>query len=352
MKDIKELAFDFAAIEPVLERKIQAMVEFEADTNRVGRQLVQVATDLVGAKTNSIRVPKQTWPTASGTMAFGADYSYATPDYSSYVEITATKKGYGVFIPDEWAMLAVPDIINTEIRKLGRALAEAEDIDIFKTLLGKVSVSEENVGTASSTAETFSLDHSKVLTVSEVLNGTVPITTYTVDYFDGKIHCTSIASGDVIKVSYDYSTRTNVYDAGSASTLLLTDFTKLSSKIKGKRYTADWGVMHPDTEAKAINSLADKYISSTLYKPTLSGEIGTLAGIPFVVTTQMPTGVIMIGVKVAAKLEIQEEVKTEKVRSEDADVLKIRGHVINGIGVTWEDGLALMTNVQDDAAQL
>ena len=351
MKTPQELKYELLAVDAAIVTQVTEIISTEAEKKFVFRNLVDLDETASQLKTNVIRVPKFRW-TEAGTIAPAQDYSFRSPNITEYKEITIKKIGDGVKVPDEWDRWTPPSVLNTELKNVAYAIAAGEDTLIANEILGRTSAGTETVGTANASGSaTFSLANKPVIQVHKVLKGNNETNEYVVDYYDGKIRV-NCASGDVVKVVYDYSTRTYYYQPETPGQISLGDILQLSANFEANKYTPDWGVVNPASKAKILNGLKDMYVSTNLYKPIYTGEIGQLAGIPFVTSKAVPPGVVVIGAKPAVKYLLQEGIRVERVRDPDSDSTLIKAHILAGVGVIWEEGIALLTNAQDNAANL
>jgi len=148
MKGLEELALTTTDIASVLPKIIVDQVEEVARAKRVGRSLVRVNRDLVGAKGRSLYIPKRGALTAY-SLSEGEDLSsYSTKATYSTVQITPSKIGLQVKITQEAIDGCEFDLIKDHILEAGEAIADKEDKDIITELLtASTSIDAATTGT-------------------------------------------------------------------------------------------------------------------------------------------------------------------------------------------------------------
>ena len=343
MRTIEELTFGATQIQSTFEEKVLAEVQLAAESRRVGRGLCRLNRDLVGAHTDTLKIPSDTW-SAAGTIAVGGTYTFAEPSLGT-VTITTVKRGVGVEIPYEWVKRSAVDLISYEIEKLGISIAEGEDKAILETLVGLADAGTVTAGTATGTTCTVTLGNKPLLSVDYVGIGTAGQTatsSYSFDAYDGKVKVDGCASDDVIKIAYKYSTRSYYQHANSYGSVDYIDFANLKGNMMGNRHEPNTAVVAPLLHGKILNAMKSWWVDSAEYTPVIKGEVGQLAGMHFLVSQYLPEDVIMaIDRNKAAIFAVEDEVKVKRVEAEDADNIKIRAFCFNGVGVVYEKGIYL-----------
>jgi len=325
----------------------------EAQPHRYFRQLVRVDRSLVGKPGTSLYVPKETDLEAID-ISEDEDIDSKVKELSwSTIEITTSKYGVPIRITREAIEARAIDVVDRHIKGAARALAQKDDLRIRNVLLGLTSQTDTFTGDGST--KLFTLTKSPVLQIVSVKVDGSAVTGYSVDYYDGKIQLASApSSGSSVEVQYNYTTRTNVFDAATKGQFSYTDAKNARSMLHAKKYNPNVMVIHPYELADLLGET--KFIDASQYgdrEPILNGEIGKFAGMKVLVTENMIDGVVLyINTDNAAVLAVKEDVYMYRKEIPERDAIGLYFYARDGCKVIWEDALGLSVNHASDAADL
>ena len=284
LKSLEELGLtEEASIADLIPSVILAEIEATAQARRFGRNLVKINDDLVRTKGRSIVVGRR--GTISATD-IGEGDSLSAVDVGTLTysahTITPTKKGTHAEITQEAIEGCELNLIRDTITEAGIALADKEDLDIITELL---------TGSNTINAETEG--------------------TFSVNDNAYKIICKAVA------------------------------------EIKGKKWNPKFLLIHPDTLAFILASTmfidASKYGSNT---PILTGEVGSIAGLKVLVTTNVTsTKAIVVDPDRACWMAIRRHVDMKRWDNPDTDSIQLYFYTEYGLDVTDEDALVIITNI-------
>jgi len=284
MKSLEELAtISTTTIADLVPKVILDEVEEAARARRFGRSLVRINEDLVRTKGRSIIVGRRGILSAA-SVSEGAKLSDQNAGTLTYTSntITPTKVGTHVYITQESIEGCELNLIRDGITEAGIALAQKEDTDIMAAL---------EAGSNTINAET---------------EGT-------------------------------WSVGDNAYKI----------ITKAVTTVKGKKWSPKFLVMHPDALKGVLQSTmfidASKYGSN---EPILTGEIGKIAGLKVLVTTNITsTKAIVVDPDRAAWMAIRRHVDMKRWDNPDTDSIELYFYVEYGVSVTDQDGLVVITTI-------
>jgi len=339
MKSLEELAnIDTSAIAELVPKIILDEVEEAARARRFGRNLVRINDDLVRTKGRSIVIGRRGTLTAVD-VSEGSTLSATAISYTSNT-ITPTKKGVAVHITQEAIEGCELNLIKDAVTEAGIALADKEDKDIMEALL-KVTEDKatfSDAGTFNAGAVLTYVDTS-VSQVSEV------------DYYDGKIVATGACTVTYHKTSYS---STYVTDAESKGTLTYESIVSAVTAVKSRKWQPKFIVIHPEALGGILKS--QMFIDAAKYgsnEPIVNGEIGKIAGLKVLVTTQIDNGVaLVIDPNRAAWMAIRRNLDMKRWDNPATDSIELYFYVEYGVAVTDPDALQLIVNIGPKAAEV
>lgn len=289
MKPISLALVDTTAISTILPKVFRRDFVEAGRPILIGRQLLQESRDLVGRAGRSIFVPKIGTMSAARVSEGAEVTSFASGSYST-TEVTPFKIGIGLKFTEESLNGAELDVMNSQIREAGWALATLENEEIFFEVSGRQPASPTanfaQTITATTTQVLFTYATTPILEVVAVLSAGVTktrITDYKVDYQDSKIEfVTAPGSAVTVELKYFSTTRTKKVFASTVGTLSYEDLlaARTISFKKPSYRRADVAVVHSEgledllTDNRFIDS--SRYGSST---PILNGEVARAAGL-------------------------------------------------------------------------
>jgi len=340
MKSLEELAstIDTSAISELVPKIILDEVEEAARARRFGRNLVRINDDLVRTKGRSIVIGRRGTLSAVD-VSEGATLTSSKISYTSNT-ITPTKKGVAVHITQEAIEGCELNLIRDAVTEAGIALADKEDSDIMEALL-KITADKHtfaSAGTASIGAALTYVDTS-VSNVSKV------------DYFDGKIVATGACTVTYHKTSYS---TTYLTDAESKGTLTYESIVSAVTAIKSRKWQPKFIVIHPEALGGILKS--QMFIDAAKYgsnEPIVNGEIGKIAGLKVLVTTQIDNGVaLVIDPNRAAWMAIRRNLDMKRWDNPATDSIELYFYVEYGVAVTDPDALQLIVNIGPKASDV
>jgi len=340
MKTLEELAstINISAISALIPKIILDEVEEAARARRFGRNLVRINDDLTRTKGRSIVIGRRGALTASD-VSEGSELASSSITYTA-TTITPTKKGVAVHITEEAIAGAELNLIKDVVTEAGIALADKEDSDIMKALLKITtgSATFSNAGTVSIGAALTYVDTS----VSQVSQ---------VDYYDGKIVATGACTVTYHKTSYS---STYLTDAPTKGTLTYEGIVSAVTSIKSRKWQPKFLVIHPEVLGGILKS--SMFIDAAKYganEPIVNGEIGKIAGLKVLVTTQIDNGVaLVIDPNRAAWMAIRRNVDMKRWDNPKTDSIELYFYVEYGVAVTDSDALQLIVNIGPKATDL
>jgi len=340
MKSLEELAstIDVSAIAELVPKIILDEVEEAARARRFGRNLVRINDDLVRTKGRSIVIGRRGTLTAVD-VSEGATLTSSKITYTSNT-ITPTKKGVAVHITQEAIEGCELNLIRDAVTEAGIALADKEDSDIMAALL-KITADKHTftgAGTASIGKALTYVDTS-VAQVSKV------------DYYDGKIVATGACTVTYHKTAYSTTYLTDAPDKG---TLTYEGIVSAVTAIKSRKWQPKFIVIHPEALGGILKS--QMFIDAAKYgsnEPIVNGEIGKIAGLKVLVTTQIDNGVaLVIDPNRAAWMAIRRNLDMKRWDNPATDSIELYFYVEYGVAVTDPDALQLIVNIGPKAADV
>lgn len=284
MKELEELAtITTTSIDELVPKVILAEVEEAARARRFGRSLVRINEDLVRTKGREIIIGRRHILSATSVNE-GASLSATNAGTLTYTSSTIhpMKVGTHCELTQESIESCELNLIRDGILESGIALAQKEDEDIVTELL---------TGSNTINAET---------------EGT-------------------------------WSVGDNAYKI----------ITKAVTQIKALKWSPKFIVVHPDALKGIL--LSDMFLDASKYgsnEPILNGELGKIAGLKILVTTNMPANkAVVIDSDRAAWMAIRRNVDMKRWDNPDTDSIELYFYVEYGIEVTDNDALVVITQI-------
>jgi N4-gp56 family major capsid protein len=283
MKSLEELAETTTSIADLVPKVILAEIEEAARARRFGRSLIRINEDLIRTKGRSIVIGRRGILSASA-VSEGASLKAVDVGTLSYTAhtITPTKVGTHAEITQEAIEGCELNLIRDAITEAGIALANKEDTDI----------------------------------VTELLTGTNTINAAT----EGT-----------------WSVSDNAYKI----------ITKAVTEVKSRKWSPKFLVIHPDALKGILQSAmfmdASRYGSA---EPILNGEIGKIAGLKVLVTTNMTsTKAVVVDPDRACWMAIRRSVDMKRWDNPDTDSIELYFYVEYALDVTDDDALEVITDI-------
>jgi len=284
MKTLEELGtITTTIIDELVPKIILDEVEEAARARRFGRSLIKINEDLVRTRGRSIVVGRRTTLTAA-SVGEGAKLSAVDVSTLDYTAntITPTKVGTHAQITQEAIMGSELNLIRDAITEAGIALAQKEDEDILTALL-----------TSSNT-------------INAVSEGT-------------------------------WSVGDNAYKI----------IVKAVTTIKAAKWAPKFLLIHPDGLKGIL--LSTMFIDASKYgsnEPILNGEIGKIAGLKILVSTNMTsTKAVVIDPERAAWMAIRRHVDMKRWDNPDTDSIELYFYVEYGVALTDTAACVVITNI-------
>lgn len=330
MKSLEELAGKLTTtdIASLLPKIILEEVEEAARAKRFGRTLVRVNTDLVGKPGRSIHVPKRGKMTAA-KVAEGQELNAFTtgvsPTYET-IEITPFKVVAMAAITQEAIDSLEFDLVRDHIREAGEALADIEDKEILKALMGVV---EEEVSKTNVTKDQWTSLYASDTPIAylAVKEGAGKLTK--VDYEKGKFQVDT--TGNYTFIVWKKATSSPEADIEWFKVNTLGSFDYANDMVKGavtvrsKGFTPNFMVMSSKTFAFILKD--EHFIDAARYgsnEPIVNGEVGKIAGMKVLVTDNMPdSAVIFVDSTRAAYLVIKRNIDLKRWDSPRSDSVEL-----------------------------
>lgn len=318
-----------------------------AEAKLIGRELVQVNTELVGKPGHVLDFPKMTTVDFS-THTQGSSLTTTQPTFST-VEIAPILMSCGIRITNEAIEASRFDVIQTQLQGLADAAARMENVEIIRAVMN-MTIGTWEVTADGSTATFTMTGASNIVQVVSVLVGGVSSTIdYYIDHFDGAIKFSSNpASVAVISVSY-YSVPTlNMVEAISSTVLNYDDILSAKAYVDGNSYYADVVAIHPNELADLLNS--QKFIDASYYgsnEGQMRGEIGMIAGLKVLVSTAVPQGsAVVLDSKNAAVLVVKRGLKIATQDVPGADAVEVIATMKYAAGIINDEAICVITGAQ------
>jgi N4-gp56 family major capsid protein len=307
-------------------------VEEAARARRFGRNLIKINDDLVRTKGRSIVIGRRGTLTAAavseGTTCPATNFSYTS------TTITPSKIGVASHITEEAIEGVELNLIQDVVTEAGISLADKEDADIIKALLGYTATT---LVADASTQDVSSSSTRKLVYVDET-NASV----LKVDYYNARISTTGAAT-----ITYWYSTNTYFYDVASACTLAYEDIVGAVADIKGRKWDPKFIVIHPANVGNILKSTmfidASKYGSN---QHIVTGELGSISGLKVLSTTNMPsTGcALVIDPSRAAWMAMRRTLDMKRWDNPATDAVELYFYMEYGVAVSDQDALEIIVD--------
>jgi hypothetical protein len=246
------------------------------------------------------------------------------------------------------------NVINDSIEEAGQALADAEDLEIFKEFFGRLSLSEKVAPSAAN--KVYQATSYPLLSVTKVVNSAGATTTLaitSVDYKDGKIKCSTSATGSKVILRYKYSTRTDslFQDPSTATKLGFPDLIGAKTKIVSAKWRPNTLVIDPLASGGLESD--DRFSDASKYggrEEILNGEIGKIAGLKVLVTTNvLPTTALLMDTTRGAYLVLKRNLDMKKWDAPDVDSTRLFFYEELAPKVINEDCFAFVTNIASNS---
>jgi len=283
MKSLEELAtIDETAITDLIPKVILQEVEEAARARRFGRSLVRINEDLVRTKGRSIIIGRRATLSAA-SVSEGASLKAVDAGTLTYSSSTITPSKIGTHCG-----ISQEAIEGCELNLIRDAVTEAG--------IALAQKEDEDIVT-------------ELLTTSNTLN------------------------------AEDIGT----WSADKAYVIITT----AASMIKAKNWAPKFLLIHPDEmRGILVSSLfidASKYGSN---EPILNGEIGKLAGLKILVTTNISSGTaLVVDSDRAAWMAVRRHVDMKRWDNPDTDAIELYFYMEYGVEVTDEDAVVMITNI-------
>lgn len=284
MKSLEELAtIDTTAVTDLIPKVILDEVEEAARARRFGRNLVRINEDLVRTKGRSIVVGRRGVLSAAGPISEGASLKAEDAGTLVYTASTITPVKYGTH-----AGITQEAIEGCELNLIRDAITEAG--------IALAQKEDEVILT-------------ELLTTSNTLNAE-DIGTWSVD---------------------------KAYEI----------ITTAVGMIKAKNWAPKFLLIHPD-DLKGI-LISSMFIDASKYgsnEPIINGEIGKLAGLKILVSSNMTSGsAIVIDSDRGAWMAVRRHVDMKRWDNPDTDSIELYFYMEYGVDVTDEDAVVKITNI-------
>lgn len=298
MKSLEELQLTTSDVTAVLPKIIASEIETSARPRRYGRQLLASNRDLVGRPGRSIHLPVRGGIVA-GRVAEGATSTILKSAYST-VEVTPFKISVHFIVTQETINAMEMDVIQDFFDEAGHALADLEDLEILREVHSgeTIQTMSEN---GDSAATTFDLGKTYVTEIVSVTVGGSDESDYTVDFIAGHIEFGSApATGtDNVVVTYYYWDTTNrnttqVFEASTVTQFGLIDMVTGRTKVRNQKFNPGVMVIPVTAEAEVLTDA--QFVDASQYggrEGILNGEVGKIAGMRVVSTTQLYEGTVV-----------------------------------------------------------
>ncbi len=358
MKNIEELAIDSDAVSEIVPEKIADQIETAAREKRVGRQLLRINKDLVDTDGSTISIPAR--GTIDAVDATENDSADTTDTSYTETQVTVKKIEAGTKITQEAIEDAKFDVIQGNLDELSVALTDKEDLDIMNTLMDRESYTFTGDGDGSS--QEFTLPSGEaVLKVdsASVDGGSSTTDAYTVDYGEAKIKFDEAPDSgtDNVEVEYDAvsdGSNVNVVDAadtGTAGDLELGDLVDARTKIATNKYTPQYLAVEENGRGDIIQQ--DDFIDANKYGSQVdlaNGEIGKIAGVQTLVSTQLPDNVgLMVDPDKAGVFVLKNNPYVKREESAATDSIEIYARERYKPAILNPEAITVLTGFQDDA---
>lgn len=353
MKTLEELAkMTTSDIANILPKIIIEEVEEAARARRFGRSLVRINTDLVGKPGRSIHIPKRGVMTAA-IVSEGTELNAFTggtsPSYTT-VEIVPKKAVSYAAITQESIDATEFDLVRDHIREAGEALADLEDTEILKALMG---VEEVDITLTNMSANTWTnLTRAPIAWITKKQG---PGNLTAVDYLDGYVKVS--AGGDYTFTVWARKTtgvesQVEYIDPGTFGQFNYGDIVTAVTKIRARKFNPNFFVVNP---LKMTQLLQDsKFIDTSAYgssEPILTGEIGKIGGCKVLSTTQMPeSAVLFLDSTRAGYLAIKRNIDLKRWDSPRTDSVELYFYFEFGARVVNPEAVEVLVDVGDLAA--
>ena len=344
MKSLEELAIGPGNLPELLTKVILEEVEEAARARRFGRNLVRINEDLVRTKGRELVFYRRTTLTASKTMP-GSIPTESQVSYSPNTLIV-DKYAVGTKITQEAMDGSNLDLIRDTIREAGIALADKEDEVILDALFEREGKTE----TLSAGTGTFNLSFLPI--ISHLTFSTVTPAVTSINYKSGKIIFEATLPSTVT-VTYNYSTLpADVFvDPEAAGTFAYKDIITAANRVRGKKWSPDFLLIHPDQMASLLKEAT--FVDASKYgarEPLLRGEIGQISGLRVLVSTNAAQGAAyIVASKRAGWLAIKRHLDLKRWDNPGTDSIELYFFMEFGAKLTDPDAVAMVVNLGEKA---
>jgi N4-gp56 family major capsid protein len=336
MKSIEELStLTTTSIADLVPKVILEEVEEAARARRFGRSLIRINDDLTRTKGRSIIIGRRGTITAAavseGTTLGGSGITYTSNT------ITPTKSGVSVHITQESIEGCELNLIKDAVTEAGIALADKEDNDLVVALLGYTAGSTIPTG-----AETIALG-TRLVYADET-----PTNLTSVDYYAG-----NIIVGGACTIAYKTSSFAATYfddclaDGFTWSTDAYKEIATAVTKVRGRKWNPKFLLVHPDALLGILKS--DMFIDASKYgsaEPIVNGEVGKVAGLKVLVSTNMPNGAaLVIDPTRAAWMAVRRNLDMKRWDNPSTDSIELYFYTEYAAAATDKDALQIIVNI-------
>jgi len=358
MKSLEELAeMKVSDLTQVLPKIILDAVETAQRARRFGRALVKINEDLVGRPGRSIHVPCRGSITATH-VSEGCAIPSAAEVKAAYKtqEITPTKSVVMVRITQEAIEATQFDLVRDHILEAGEALADLEDVDIIEALTSKTAFTETHAASAAEQAGDYIKIGKCILYVTAIsgsVTGALTVKNVVVSDCTTYIYVNeNIVVENLTTVGFEAATRKWACGtdycccvaATTYGTLSYEDLVAASTKIRANKWTPNFMLIHPNQMADLIKD--NRFIDTSRYgssEPILTGEVGKVAGMKILTSTNMIEGVaLLMDATKAAYLVMKRHVDLKRWDNPSTDCVELYFWYEYGVGVTRPEAICMV----------
>ncbi len=298
-KQLEELAIkksEDTDVGYVLPKILSKTIEAAARPERVGRQALRMNTQILNKPGRSVNLRKRGTVVASDVAETGTP-TEQDADYEVVIS-TPTKGGVTLKVSQECIDDLEFDVIKDQMIEVGEAMAQWEDLKIWREILSGTT-EQTYSGSGNGSTVIFSLGKTLVTSIrSVVVDGTVATSNIkAIDYEDGQIEFTTAPGTGTLNivvvfwyylVESDKRTSAEIIPADVANTWDVDDISELRLVQKEANYRPRLLFISPTIEADLLGDAA--FIDASQYgsrEPIYNGEIGKILGLKLIVTTNL-----------------------------------------------------------------
>lgn len=263
----------------------------EKERKAISAAIADKNRELVGSGSNTLKLLVRKAVKDYDDLIIGATADATASSWSwDEVEVTVDERAnYSFYVPFIHQKLGHIDFVRRNIETGLQVLAQAEDWATLKAAMGYTKVEDEDIG-ADGTTTTFTLDHSPIIKIISVSDGSTPST---VNYQTGEITFSSAPDAGTT-VTYAYAdSNTNVTYVDTAGTLDFDDILEAIGNLKARGFNADYLIIPPRAQMLLTQNLYGKY-QFTQASTKIPGLIGAIGDTKVIVTRLMPDGAALV----------------------------------------------------------